>query len=85
MKSILSFVVASTCLIASLLAPAAQADDSYTEALKNFHQAKETRKFFDTAYGYALFPTVGKGGIGIGAAYGKGRVFKRDNIWETPA
>lgn len=57
MKSILSFVVASTCLIASLLAPAAQADDSYTEALKNFHQAKETRKFFDTAYGYALFPT----------------------------
>ena len=76
MKSFLSLIAASTYLIASLMTPAVQADDSYTEALKNFHQAKETRKFFDTAYGYAIFPTVGKGGIGIGAAYGKGRVFQ---------
>ncbi|MCG9964061.1 MAG: YSC84-related protein [Shewanella sp.] len=76
MKSFLSLIAASTCLIASLMTPVVQADDSYTEALKNFHQAKETRKFFDTAYGYAIFPTVGKGGIGIGAAYGKGRVFQ---------
>ncbi len=28
--------------------------------------------FFDEAHGYAVFPTVGKGGIGIGGAYGKG-------------
>lgn len=76
MKSFLSLIAASSCLIASLIVPAVQADDSYTDALKNFNQAKETRKFFDTAYGYALFPTVGKGGFGIGAAYGKGRVFR---------
>ena len=31
-------------------------------------------KFFDTAPGYAVFPKVGKGGIGIGAAHGKGLV-----------
>ena len=29
------------------------------------------------AYGYAVFPTVGKGGIGIGGAYGTGRVYER--------
>lgn len=77
MKSFLTAIAVSTCLIVSLFtAPATRADDSYNKALANFHQAKETRKFFDTAYGYALFPTIGKGGIGIGAAYGKGRVYQ---------
>lgn len=35
------------------------------------------KKFFDTAQGYAIFPTVGKGGFGIGAARGKGLVYER--------
>ena len=32
------------------------------------------KKFFDGAAGYAVFPSVGKGGIGIGGAHGKGLV-----------
>ncbi len=35
------------------------------------------QKFFDTAAGYAVFPSVGKGGVGVGAAYGRGEVFER--------
>jgi lipid-binding SYLF domain-containing protein len=35
-------------------------------------------KWFDTAYAYAVFPTVGKGGIGIGGAHGKGIVIRGD-------
>lgn len=31
-------------------------------------------KFFDDAAGYVVFPKVGKGGIGIGGAHGKGIV-----------
>jgi lipid-binding SYLF domain-containing protein len=31
-------------------------------------------KFFDSAAGYAVIPKVGKAGIGIGGAYGKGLV-----------
>jgi lipid-binding SYLF domain-containing protein len=34
-------------------------------------------KVFADAYGYAVFPTVGKGAIGIGGARGKGDVFER--------
>jgi uncharacterized membrane protein len=30
---------------------------------------------FDNSYGYAVFPTIGKGGLGVGAAHGKGRVY----------
>jgi len=32
--------------------------------------------FHKSAYGYAVFPTIGKGGIGIGAAHGPGRVYR---------
>ena len=31
---------------------------------------------FSSAYGYAIFPGIGKGGLGIGGAAGKGTVFK---------
>lgn len=33
-------------------------------------------KFFGSAYGYAVFPSIGKGGLGVGGAGGKGVVFK---------
>ena len=36
------------------------------------------KKFFDGAAGYAVFPKVGKGGIGIGGAHGKGLVIAND-------
>ena len=31
-------------------------------------------KFFDNAIGYAVFPTVGKGAIGVGGAHGTGEL-----------
>jgi len=34
-------------------------------------------KFFKSAHGYAVYPTVGKGGLGIGGAYGKGELFEQ--------
>lgn len=33
--------------------------------------------FLDKAHGYAVFPAVGKGAVGVGGAYGKGEVFER--------
>ena len=35
--------------------------------------------FVDRAYAYAAFPTVGKGALGVGGAYGKGEVFRHGN------
>jgi lipid-binding SYLF domain-containing protein len=37
-------------------------------------------KVFAQAYGYAVFPTVGKGGIGIGGARGKGYVYQGGHL-----
>jgi len=36
--------------------------------------------FFKNAKGYAVFPTVGKGAVGVGGAYGKGVLFEDDTI-----
>ena len=36
------------------------------------------KKFFDGAAGYAVFPKVGKGGMGVGGAYGKGLLIVDD-------
>ena len=36
--------------------------------------------FFENSFGYAVFPSIGKGGIGIGGAAGKGVVFKQGEM-----
>ncbi len=36
--------------------------------------------FFTDARGYAVFPSVGKGAVGIGGAYGKGQVFDQGSL-----
>ena len=61
----------------SLMSVAASSSwaDKYSDALYSFQRAGESAAFFETAYGYALFPTIGKAGFIIGGAYGEGRVF----------
>jgi hypothetical protein len=38
--------------------------DEYSDTIKVFKDAGESGTFFAKSYGYAVFPTVGKGGIG---------------------
>lgn len=51
-----------------------------SEADKTIKEFKEKdsgmSKFFSSAYGYAVFPGIGKGGLGVGGAAGKGTLFK---------
>jgi lipid-binding SYLF domain-containing protein len=71
------YMRARAFLVVLLLALAfgnAQADN-FTDTIKVFQNAGESGSFFGNSYGYAVFPTIGKGGIGIGGAYGKGRVY----------
>jgi lipid-binding SYLF domain-containing protein len=52
----------------------------YDQTLSVFKKSPAVQPFFDTSYGYAIFPTVGKGGIVVGGAYGKGRVYRQGKI-----
>lgn len=49
--------------------------DDYDDAIKLFRSAGQSARFFNNSYGYALFPTIGKGGFVVGAAHGPGRVY----------
>ena len=51
--------------------------DEYSDAIKSFKDAGESGSYFASSYGYALFPTIGKAGIGIGGAHGSGKVYKQ--------
>jgi lipid-binding SYLF domain-containing protein len=62
-------------LLVSLPSLFVQADE-YSDAITNFKNAGESGQFFKKSIGYAVFPTIGKGGIGIGGAHGSGQVYK---------
>ncbi len=57
--------------------------DNYSGTIHMFKKSAATDPFFKNAYGYAVFPTIGKGGMGIGGAYGKGRVYKKGKVTGT--
>jgi len=51
--------------------------EKYDDTIKIFSKAGESGTFFRNSYGFAVFPKIGKVGIGIGGAHGKGRVYKK--------
>lgn len=51
--------------------------DPYRDTISVFNQSPQVAPFFNDAFGYAVFPTIGKGGIVIGAAYGQGQVYRQ--------
>ncbi len=50
--------------------------EAMTTVTKAQGQDSTLANALSTANGYAVFPTVGKGAVGIGAAYGKGVLFE---------
>ncbi|MCB1700505.1 MAG: lipid-binding SYLF domain-containing protein [Pseudomonadales bacterium] len=57
-----------------LVAAPARADE-YRDTINSFRSAGASGKFFDGAYGYAVFPTIGKIGFVVGGSFGEGRVY----------
>ena len=57
--------------------------DSYANTIEVFEKSDSVKPFFENCYGYAVFPTVGKGGIGIGGAYGSGQVYAQGVVTGT--
>jgi len=55
-------------------------DSKTIEALNKFKKISALKPYFKKAKGYAVFPNIGKAGIGIGGARGKGEVFEKDEV-----
>jgi lipid-binding SYLF domain-containing protein len=54
--------------------------DEYASAIGVFKSSPVVKPFFEKAYGYALFPTVGKAAIIVGGAYGEGQVYRGGKV-----
>ena len=86
MKRIVSacMVVAVVTFLVGGCSTAPKTAEGKVELTSKVQTAKENaiksdaglKKFFDEAAGYAVFPTVGKGAIGVGGAYGKGQLYE---------
>ena len=82
MNSFRFFLLLAVMILLSFFSTSALAD-SYTKTIEVFQKSTVVQPFFKNAYGYALFPTVGKGGSGIGGAYGKGQVYRQRKVTGT--
>jgi len=79
----LGLLVAVTMFAAVVSAADESVREKDAATIKTFRQAGAGAMLED-AYGYAVFPTIGKGGIGIGGAHGSGHVYEKGKaIGET--
>ena len=73
MRRIIVMLAGMVALTVSALATA----DSYSDTVDLFKNAGQSAAFFKSSYGYAVFPTIGKGGLVVGGAHGSGRVYEQ--------
>jgi lipid-binding SYLF domain-containing protein len=81
----ISHILISSVIAAALAlnAPVFADDAAYSKTIDTFRQSEQVRPFFDDAYGYAVFPIIGKGGLVVGGGYGTGRVYRAGRVTGT--
>lgn len=79
MKRLIAILI--SVAMTSVFGSVARADDDdaakCADTIKLFQGAGESASYFKKSYGYAVFPTIGKAGLGIGGAHGSGCVYKQ--------
>src|ERR1700759_3241950 len=64
-------------MVAMLAITSVASANKYVDTIALFKNAGESANFFSSAYGYAVFPTIGKGGLIVGGAHGTGHVYEK--------
>lgn len=91
MKRVISLAASASIFLLTVMfssAVSAQTSKKDKRLVEDCVEAKEDfietdglmKNLFNSAYGYVIFPNVGKGGIGIGGAAGNGVVYQRGAI-----
>jgi len=70
-----SLLFIATMLLAGATASMSASSDAYEATISIFKNAGESGTYFGNSYAYAVFPTIGKGGLGVGGAHGSGRAY----------
>jgi lipid-binding SYLF domain-containing protein len=80
MKKNYFFPVLLIVVMAALILSIPAYADKFTDTIDIYKKSEAVQPFFKNAYGYAVFPTIGKAGIGIGGSYGTGQVYKGGKV-----
>jgi lipid-binding SYLF domain-containing protein len=84
--AVAAVVLASFALVGCSAAPKDQADraELQTDADRTLAELQEADasldEVLDDSAGYAVFPTIGKGGLIIGGGYGRGTLYEDDRV-----
>lgn len=79
MKRPLYLILATVLFLSVSMVMPAHADQ-YADTVALFKSADAVKPFFENAYGYVVFPTIGKGGFVFGGAYGVGKVYRNGQV-----
>ena len=79
MKRVLPLLTAILLTFTFSAAHAAATVEECKATMKTFEDLGNVSEMLAESYGYAVLPTIGKGGIGIGGAGGTGCVFEQGN------
>lgn len=79
--AILSLALGGMSCSSGSSAPATEGErvdlsNAASSATDGFRSDPKASKFFDTAYGWAIFPKMSKGAVGIGVSQGRGEVYQ---------
>jgi lipid-binding SYLF domain-containing protein len=66
-------------LVIALISLPSVAADKNEVAIQAFRDAG-AGSYIDASYGYAVFPSIGKAGLLVGGAHGKGAVYREGNV-----
>ncbi len=80
MKKNYRFPVVLIVVVAALILSNPAHADKFTDTIQVFKKSETVQPFFKDAYGYAVFPTIGKAGFGIGGSYGTGQVYQGGKV-----
>lgn len=69
-------MAAMVCAGSSALA----GEEDYASTIDKFKSSEQVKPFFENAYGYAVFPLIGKAGLGFGGSYGQGQVYREGKV-----
>src|SRR6187401_2567136 len=72
-------VMIAAALLATSNMALAQKPEDLSETIDLFKSIPQVAPYFTSSYGYAVWPRIGRGGLGIGGARGKGQVYQGGN------
>ena len=67
-------------LVAASSSGFAQEVEDYSEAIDTFKAVPQVAQYFDSAYGYAVWNRIARGGLVIGAASGRGQLYVNGQV-----